>query len=157
VFKSAHSNELVERVRYAVQHCSTVHILATSALWHYAVLVRTSNLYLTVYTLHTALLYTHTQSNTQAVKALAAAAVAAVEGGAEVLVLSDLLAQSSSSAAEGVTSGTTYIPPLLAVGAVHHELIGRGLRMDASLVRVTLCIVMLCNETLTSVSAVSGI
>jgi glutamate synthase (ferredoxin) len=95
------------------------------------------------------------------VKALAAAAVAAVEGGAEVLVLSDLLSSSSSdsssSAGEGVTSGTTYIPPLLAVGAVHHELIGRGLRMDASLVRVTLCIVMLCNETLTSVSAVSGI
>jgi glutamate synthase (ferredoxin) len=73
------------------------------------------------------------------VKALAAAAVAAVEGGAEVLVLSDVLASSdSSSSTEGLTSGTTYIPPLLAVGAVHHELIGRGLRMDASLVRVTL-------------------
>ncbi|MDX1976515.1 MAG: glutamate synthase central domain-containing protein, partial [Pseudanabaenaceae cyanobacterium bins.68] len=51
-------------------------------------------------------------------------AVAAVQDGVEILVLSD----------RDLSADFAYIPPLLAVGAVHHRLIGVGLRMHASIV-----------------------
>lgn len=54
------------------------------------------------------------------------AAVKAVRSGAEVLVLSD-------RAEGGLGTELTYIPPMLATGAVHHRLISEGLRMQASL------------------------
>lgn len=65
-----------------------------------------------------------------AVDRLCDAAVKAVQDGAEVLLLSDRL----GSDLEGEL---TYIPPLLAVGAVHHRLIEAGLRMRASIVSET--------------------
>lgn len=55
-------------------------------------------------------------------------AAEAVKNGAEVLILSDLAADQAE------LDETTYIPPLLAVGAVHHRLIDDGLRMDAGIV-----------------------
>jgi len=61
-----------------------------------------------------------------ALASLTQQAVEMVRDGADVLVLSDL------SAALDAT--TLYVPPLLAVGAVHHALIDAGLRMKASLV-----------------------
>ncbi|MEQ9486183.1 glutamate synthase large subunit [Coleofasciculus sp. F4-SAH-05] len=51
----------------------------------------------------------------------------AVKSGSKVLILSDKIGES-------VGETTSYIPPLLAVGAVHHHLIREGLRMKASLV-----------------------
>ena len=62
-----------------------------------------------------------------AVERLCQEAVKAVTEGAEILLLSDRL----GSDLEGEM---TYIPPLLATGAVHHRLIEEGLRMRASLV-----------------------
>jgi glutamate synthase (ferredoxin) len=56
------------------------------------------------------------------------AAVEEVRNGSEVLILSD------KAADQGVLDSTTYVPPLLAVGAVHHRLIEEGLRMDVGLV-----------------------
>ncbi len=64
---------------------------------------------------------------TAALDRLCDEAAAAVEAGNEILVLSD-------RAATGISATQTYIPPLLAVGAVHHSLIARGLRLQASLV-----------------------
>ncbi|WP_247216695.1 glutamate synthase-related protein [Synechococcus sp. C9] len=61
-----------------------------------------------------------------ALDALCAQAVAAVQKGAEILILSDRL--------EPLTATRTWIPPLLAVGAVHHHLIAQGLRLRVSLV-----------------------
>ncbi|OUL32513.1 glutamate synthase large subunit [Nostoc sp. T09] len=60
-----------------------------------------------------------------AVKSLQAKAAESVRAGAKILILSDRS-----------TLGTeySYIPPLLAVGAVHHHLIREGLRMKASLI-----------------------
>mmetsp|Transcript_43894 Transcript_43894/g.64475 ORF Transcript_43894/g.64475 Transcript_43894/m.64475 type:complete len:1695 (-) Transcript_43894:344-5428(-) len=58
-------------------------------------------------------------------------AVEDVFNGAEVIILSDL-----ASDADAIRE-TTYIPPLLAVGAVHHKLIKAGLRMDAGLISET--------------------
>jgi glutamate synthase (ferredoxin) len=55
-------------------------------------------------------------------------AVDRVKNGAEVLILSDLAAD------RGVLDESTYIPPLLAVGAVHHRLIEKGLRMDTGII-----------------------
>merc|ERR1711906_45548 len=55
-------------------------------------------------------------------------AAAAVRDGAEVLVLSDMAAD------QAVLDSTTYVPPLVAVGAVHHRLIDEGLRMDAGII-----------------------
>jgi glutamate synthase (ferredoxin) len=55
-------------------------------------------------------------------------AAEAIRGGVEVLVLSDFAEDQS------VLDRTTYIPPLLAVGAVHHRLIGEGLRMETGIV-----------------------
>ena len=58
-------------------------------------------------------------------------AVESVRNGVEVLILSDMAADQSA------LDETTYIPPLLAVGAVHHRLIEEGLRMDVGLVSET--------------------
>ena len=63
----------------------------------------------------------------KAIKALCAQATEQVKGGARVLILSDM----------GLDQDTTFIPPLLAVGAVHHHLIKEGLRMETSLVPET--------------------
>ncbi|WP_009633757.1 glutamate synthase large subunit [Synechocystis sp. PCC 7509] len=60
-----------------------------------------------------------------AVKSLCQQAVEAVKAGAKIIVLSDKATLNTED---------TYIPPLLAVGAVHHHLIREGLRMKASLV-----------------------
>jgi glutamate synthase (ferredoxin) len=51
-----------------------------------------------------------------------------VKNGAEIVVLSD------KSLLGADLSTKTYIPPLLAVGAVHYRLIDEGLRMKASLI-----------------------
>lgn len=68
-------------------------------------------------------------------KALDALCDAAVEkvrnNGVEVLVLSDKAADQSE------LDDTTYIPPLVAIGAVHHRLIDEGLRMDVGLISET--------------------
>ncbi|BAY64421.1 glutamate synthase (ferredoxin) [Calothrix brevissima NIES-22] len=60
-----------------------------------------------------------------AVESLQAKAAESVRAGAKILILSDR----SSLGTE-----YSYIPPLLAVGAVHHHLISQGLRMKASLI-----------------------
>ncbi|AFZ00551.1 glutamate synthase large subunit [Calothrix sp. PCC 6303] len=62
-----------------------------------------------------------------AVKELQAKAVAAVQDGANIIILSD-------SSDTGISTEYSYIPPLLAIGAVHHHLIKAGLRTQASLV-----------------------
>ena len=64
----------------------------------------------------------------QAIAKLCQQATAAVEAGAEILILSD------RAAAGTINSEYSYIPPLLAVGAVHQHLIRQGLRLKASLV-----------------------
>ena len=63
-----------------------------------------------------------------AIDAICDKAVEDVRGGVEVLILSDK--------AEGMDEmkDSTYIPPLVAVGAVHHRLIDEGLRMDTGIV-----------------------
>lgn len=68
----------------------------------------------------------------RAVSALCQQATAAVRDGREILVLSDRL--SPAGEAQQLSETVSYIPPLLAVGAVHHHLIRQGLRMRASLV-----------------------
>ncbi len=65
----------------------------------------------------------------EAVERVCREAAAAVREGVEVVVLSDRLAP--------VGAGAGHVPPLLAVGAVHHDLIRRGLRSRASLVAET--------------------
>jgi glutamate synthase (ferredoxin) len=65
-----------------------------------------------------------------AVNDLCQAAAKAVKEGKQILILSDR--QQS-----GIALTKLGIPPLLAVGAVHHYLISLGLRMDASLVADT--------------------
>jgi glutamate synthase (ferredoxin) len=67
-----------------------------------------------------------------AVRALQLKAESAVNSGAEILILSD---REQNNVAIGTTH--TYVPPLLAVGAVHHYLISTGLRTKASLVANT--------------------
>ncbi|MFZ9567388.1 MAG: glutamate synthase large subunit, partial [Vulcanococcus sp.] len=62
-----------------------------------------------------------------AVERLKAEAEAAVRAGSQILILSD----------RGITATSTYIPPLLAVGAVHHHLLNLGLRLQTSLVADT--------------------
>jgi glutamate synthase (ferredoxin) len=59
-------------------------------------------------------------------------AIAAVKAGANVLNLSDRLSDDSSS-----WKDLSYVPPLLAVGAVHHSLIRAGLRPQVSIVVTT--------------------
>ena len=60
----------------------------------------------------------------QALKRLQFDAEQAVKGGNQILILSD----------RGIDASTSYIPPLLAVGAVHHHLLKLGLRLQTSLV-----------------------
>ncbi|KAB8319168.1 glutamate synthase subunit alpha [Tolypothrix campylonemoides VB511288] len=62
-----------------------------------------------------------------AVQSLQAQAAESVRAGAQILILSDRVGN-------GIDTEYTYIPPLLAVGAVHHHLIREGLRMKTSLV-----------------------
>nr|MDJ0577345.1 glutamate synthase large subunit [Xenococcaceae cyanobacterium MO_234.B1] len=62
-----------------------------------------------------------------AIKQLCAQAATAVAEGAEILILSD-------RAGEEIGTEYSYIPPLAAVGAVHHHLIRSGLRLKTSLV-----------------------
>ncbi|MEG4285314.1 glutamate synthase-related protein [Microcoleus sp. A006_D1] len=70
-----------------------------------------------------------------AVEQLCQDAVDAVRDGARILILSDRPSkEKGESVAVGLTDECTYIPPLLAVGAVHHHLISVGLRMQTSLV-----------------------
>ena len=64
-----------------------------------------------------------------AVNKLCQEAADAVRSGAKILILSD---RPSSTA--GLSTESTYIPPFLAIGAVHHHLIQEGLRMKTSLV-----------------------
>ncbi|NET58377.1 MAG: glutamate synthase large subunit [Symploca sp. SIO2E6] len=73
-----------------------------------------------------------------AVDRLCNQAVEAVKGGSKILILSDALRDSSASEmGDMLSEGYTYIPPLLAVGAVHHHLIRQGLRMKASIIAQT--------------------
>ena len=81
-----------------------------------------------------------------AVTALCAEAEARVRAGeAEVMVLSDREAHpdgeggeaATRAAAAGRTAEMTFIPPMIAVGAVHHHLIQVGLRMDTSIIAET--------------------
>ena len=62
----------------------------------------------------------------------------AVREGANVINLSDKLSDSSSSESASIAlTSLTFIPPLLAIGAVHHSLIRAGLRTKVSLVVTT--------------------
>ena len=67
-----------------------------------------------------------------ALAALRSAAEAAVRAGSQILVLSDRTDGQGQPC--GINATTTYIPPLLAVGAVHHHLLNLGLRLQTSLV-----------------------
>jgi glutamate synthase (ferredoxin) len=51
-----------------------------------------------------------------------------VRNGIEVVILSD------KAVDQLVMDETTYIPPMVAIGAVHHRLIEEGLRMDAGII-----------------------
>jgi glutamate synthase (ferredoxin) len=62
-----------------------------------------------------------------ALQRLQTEAAEAVKAGSKILVLSDRVGS-------GINEEYSYIPPLLAVGTVHHHLIEEGLRMKASLV-----------------------
>lgn len=66
----------------------------------------------------------------RAVMNLCQQATAAVRSGSKILILSDRL----TDGATGLSAEHSYIPPLLAVGAVHHHLIRQGLRLKASLI-----------------------
>lgn len=68
----------------------------------------------------------------RAVADLCAQADEAVKAGKTILVLSDRCGADGQPT--GLTAEMSYIPPLLAVGAVHHHLIRDGLRMHTSLV-----------------------
>ncbi len=68
----------------------------------------------------------------QAVQALCQTAVERVRAGQEILILSDRIDPQGNFVHLSPTM--SYIPPLVAVGAVHHYLIGQGLRMRASIV-----------------------
>jgi glutamate synthase (ferredoxin) len=68
----------------------------------------------------------------KAVHRLGFEAEAAVRAGCQILVLSDRVGPGGEPV--GISAGTTYIPPLLAVGAVHHQLLRLGLRLQASIV-----------------------
>ena len=67
-----------------------------------------------------------------AIKDLCDRAAKAVTAGSQILILSDRIdAQGKTTT---LTDQQTYIPPLVAVGAVHHSLIDKGLRMRTSLI-----------------------
>ena len=63
---------------------------------------------------------------------LCAAATRAVEEGAQILVLSDRVA--ADGQATELAATTAALPPLLAVGTVHHHLLRQGQRLRCSLV-----------------------
>eukprot|EP01082_Thalassiosira_pseudonana_P009607 g8482.t1.1.5e17418a g8482 g8482.t1 contig3:198870-203696(-) len=63
-----------------------------------------------------------------AIDAICNKAAEDVRNGVEVLILSD------KASGQSELDDTTYIPPLIAVGAVHHRLIKEGLRMDTGIV-----------------------
>ncbi len=67
-----------------------------------------------------------------AVNKLCQQATAAVREGSKILILSDRLGHTNESTQ--LNTEYSYIPPMLAVGAVHHHLIRQGLRMKASIV-----------------------
>jgi glutamate synthase (ferredoxin) len=83
-----------------------------------------------------------------AVDRLCTLAADSVRSGAKILILSDRVAKSTpypqaetppypsqgGNEGGGVSTESTYIPPLLAIGAVHHHLIKEGLRMQTSLI-----------------------
>ncbi len=56
-------------------------------------------------------------------------ATQAVEKGSKILILSDRL-----SGFDSINETNSYLPPLLAVGTVHHHLVKQGLRLETSLV-----------------------
>lgn len=64
-----------------------------------------------------------------AVLALQAQAAESVKAGAKILILSD-----GKVSRDGISAEYSYIPPLLAAGAVHHHLIREGLRTKTSLI-----------------------
>jgi glutamate synthase (ferredoxin) len=69
-----------------------------------------------------------------AVRNLCAKATELVQNGTKILVLSDRSPLAPLDQGGTVSTDTTYIPPLLAVGAVHHHLIRQNVRMKVSLV-----------------------
>ncbi|MDQ2097287.1 MAG: glutamate synthase-related protein [Tychonema bourrellyi B0820] len=90
-----------------------------------------------------------------AVAQLCQKAADSVRSGAKILILSDRVAKEEGSSATdfvtdvtdvkkkeegdeissvGLSAESTYIPPFLAIGAVHHHLIQEGLRMQTSLI-----------------------
>jgi glutamate synthase (ferredoxin) len=71
-----------------------------------------------------------------AVQSLQAQAAESVRAGVKILILSDQIPPTllNKGGNEGISTEYTYIPPLLAVGAVHHHLIREGLRMKTSLI-----------------------
>ncbi|KAM3113289.1 glutamate synthase large subunit [Phormidesmis sp. 146-33] len=71
----------------------------------------------------------------RAVTELCQKATEAVRSGQKILVLSDRLTPSGQFT--HLNTDYSYIPPMLAVGAVHHHLIRQGLRMKASIVSDT--------------------
>ena len=64
----------------------------------------------------------------EAVSKLCESATAAVEAGVEIVILSDRYGSHK------IGTEYSYIPPLLAIGAVHHHLIRQGLRLRTSIV-----------------------
>ncbi len=73
-----------------------------------------------------------------AVRHLCNQAAEAVREGKKILILSDFLGNNSAANIGSMLSESySYIPPLLAVGAVHHHLIRQGLRMKASIIAET--------------------
>ena len=68
----------------------------------------------------------------RAVTHLCQQAAEAVRSGKVILILSDRVNHSGNPG--GLGAECSYIPPMLAVGAVHHHLIRQGLRMKTSLV-----------------------
>ncbi|MEB3201120.1 MAG: glutamate synthase-related protein [Synechococcaceae cyanobacterium] len=68
----------------------------------------------------------------QAVSRLCDEAEAAVRSGSAILLLSDRRGRDGSAA--GISAAVAAVPPLLAVGAVHHHLLQLGLRLQCSLV-----------------------
>jgi glutamate synthase (ferredoxin) len=70
-----------------------------------------------------------------AVNALCEKAAEQVRSGKELLILSDRVDHQGNS--QQIDTETSYIPPLVAVGAVHQFLIRQGLRMKASIIADT--------------------
>ncbi|MEB3362020.1 MAG: glutamate synthase large subunit [Synechococcaceae cyanobacterium] len=68
----------------------------------------------------------------QAIERLCHQAEAAVEAGSAIVVLSDRLQPDGEPG--GISATVAALPPLLAIGAVHHHLLRRGLRLQGSLV-----------------------